>query len=305
MKNTSLINRLASYSLASISFVLIHEPVNGEVIYTDLEPDIILPGPNDLYPFDIDNSGSNELRFYNFSFAYYNYTNFSYRTRQAIMIDSMYDGVYVAALADWTYYSGIIKYASALVAGVLIDEYDHWYKMDNPVDNFAMAALTFTNVGAGTGTDSCNNCYWYNESISETVNGFLAVKFKIEDNFHYGWIRCDVLDEGRTLVIKDYAYEDEPNNPIVAGDTTHYVSINSLLNTMDATVYSFGRDIYILTETFQNNEVVIYDLNGKQIISEVLQSKSESISMTNYPAGIYLVTLLNDGKRFDKKVFIE
>ena len=266
MKNTSLINRLASYSLASISFVLIHEPVNGEVIYTDLEPDIILPGPNDLYPFDIDNSGSNELRFYNFSFAYY---------------------------------------ASALVAGVLIDEYDHWYKMDNPVDNFAMAALTFTNVGAGTGTDSCNNCYWYNESISETVNGFLAVKFKIEDNFHYGWIRCDVLDEGRTLVIKDYAYEDEPNNPIVAGDTTHYVSINSLLNTMDATVYSFGRDIYILTETFQNNEVVIYDLNGKQIISEVLQSKSESISMTNYPAGIYLVTLLNDGKRFDKKVFIE
>ena len=122
---------------------------------------------------------------------------------------------------------------------------------------------------------------------------------------HYGWIRCDVLDEGRTLVIKDYAYEDEPNNPIVAGDTTHYVSINSLLNTMDATVYSFGKDIYVLTETFQNTELMIYDISGKQIIRNIMQNKNESISMLNYPSGIYLVTLLNDGKRFDKKVFIE
>jgi hypothetical protein len=76
-------------------------------------------------------------------------------------------------------------------------------------------------------------------------------------------------------------------------------------NSISATVYSFSKDIYILTETIQNTEVVIYNLNGKQIISNVLQSKSESISMKNYPAGVYLVTLLNDGNRFDKKVFIE
>jgi len=66
MRNSTLLNRLTSYSMFSASFIILHAAVKGEVIYTDLEPDVILPGPYDLYPIDIDNSGSNELRFYNF-----------------------------------------------------------------------------------------------------------------------------------------------------------------------------------------------------------------------------------------------
>ncbi len=305
MKNTAIIKRLASYSVFSASFILIRGTATAEVIYTDIDPDLILSGPSDIYFMDINNNGSDELRICNFSGIYYNYTNFSFRSKHVIFLSVLEPSVSVAGLQHWTYYSGKAYYASALEAGNLIDENERWYNASEGNDEFRMAALTFTNIGAGTGIDSCNNCYWYSESKPETVNGFLAVKFKIGVDVHYGWIRCDVLDEGRTLIIKDYAFEDEPDNPIVAGDTTHYVSLNNIVNTIDATVYSFGMDIYILTETFQNTEVIIYDLNGKHIISEVLQSKSESISMTNYPAGIYFVTLLNDGKRFDKKVFIE
>jgi len=214
-------------------------------------------------------------------------------------------GVYVAALADWTYYSGIIKYPLALPTGELMDDNDPWYKMINAADNFAMAARTYTNVGAGTGTSSCFNCYWYGESIPETINGYLAIKFNIDEEVHYGWIRCDVLDEGRTLIIKDYAYESEPDNPIVAGDTVHYVGIRSIENTIEATVYSFGMDIYILTETFKNTEVIICDLKGQEVVRKLLHSKNELINMGNNPAGMYLVTLLNEGKRYNKKVFIE
>jgi len=36
-----------------------------------------------------------------------------------------------------------------------------------------------------------------------------------------------------------------------------------------------------------------------------LHSKNELINMGNNPAGMYLVTLLNEGKRYNKKVFIE
>jgi len=305
MKKPSIINRLASYSLFSASFLLLHQSAAGQVIYTDLEPDIILPGPYDLYPLDMDNSGGFELRFYNFSFFYYSYINFSYRTRQAIMIDSMDADVYVAALADWTYYSGIVKYPLALPTGELIDDNDPWYKRINAADNFAMAGRTYVNVGGGTGTLLLFNCYWYNLSNPETINGYLAIKFNIAEEVHYGWIRCDVLDEGRTLIIKDYAYESEPDNPIVAGDTVHYVGINSIENTIEATVYSFGMDIYILTETFKNTEVIICDLKGQEVVRKLLHSKNELINMGNNPAGMYLVTLLNEGKRYNKKVFIE
>ncbi|MBK9454600.1 MAG: LysM peptidoglycan-binding domain-containing protein [Bacteroidetes bacterium] len=41
----------------------------------------------------------------------------------------------------------------------------------------------------------------------------------------YGWIRCSVIDSGRTLIIHDYAYELQPNYPIIAGDTVSYVDI--------------------------------------------------------------------------------
>ena len=147
-----------------------------------------------------------------------------------------------------------------------------------------------------------NGGNWYPEKL----NHYLGVRFKDSDeNTHYGWMRCDVKVEGRTLVIKDYAYESEPDYPIVAGDTAHYISINSLENTIEATVYSFGRDIYILTETIQNTEVIICNLNGQEVVRNFLQSENELINMSNYPAGTYLVTLLNGGKRYDKKIFIE
>jgi len=305
MKNTSLIKRLASYSLFSTTFIFIHNCAVGEVIYTDLEPDIFLTGPYDLYLFDIDNSGTNELRFNNFSWTYFSYTNFSYKTRQNIFFSVIEDGVSIAGLKDFTYYSGKNYYASALASGQLINENNHWYNATDGNSEFVMAARTYINVGAGTGTLHCNNCFWYSESIPETINGYLAIKFNIAEEVHYGWIRCDVLDEGRTLIIKDYAYESEPDNPIVAGDTVHYVGINSIENTIEATVYSFGMDIYILTETFKNTEVIICDLKGQEVVRKLLHSKNELINMGNNPAGMYLVTLLNEGKRYNKKVFIE
>lgn len=64
-------------------------------------------------------------------------------------------------------------------------------------------------------------------------------------------------------------------------------------------------DIYILTKAFQNTEVIICRLNGQEVIKSNLESKNELINRSNYPAGMHLVTLLNDEKCFDKKLVIE
>jgi hypothetical protein len=130
------------------------------------------------------------------------------------------------------------------------------------------------------GTHDKDAGYWW----PSMEDHYLGVHFvDAGSNYHYGWIRCSVLDSAEVLVIKDFAYETETDHPIIAGDTVSYVGIENFTNSISATVYSFSKDIYILTETIQNTEVVIYNLNGKQIISNVLQSKSESISMKNYP----------------------
>lgn len=54
-------------------------------------------------------------------------------------------------------------------------------------------------------------------------NRYLGVKFSIQGQTHYGWVRLNVtLISPQTIqaVITGYAYETIPNTPIIAGKTS-------------------------------------------------------------------------------------
>ena len=162
-------------------------------------------------------------------------------------------------------------------------------------------SLNFRNVYYIFGTYSSYGGNWFPESIDH----YLGIRFKDADEInHYGWIRCDVKDDGRTLVIKDYAYETEPDYPIIAGDTTHYVNINTGENQIDATAYSFGKDIYVISKTFQSIEIKVYDLIGREINSSHMQNEMEIINMSKCASGVYLVKLIQGSSTVEKKVII-
>jgi len=58
--------------------------------------------------------------------------------------------------------------------------------------------------------------YWIN-----VKDGCLGLAFRIDGQIHFGWARLDVRTTGlriRTL-LTGYAYETQPNTPIIAGDT--------------------------------------------------------------------------------------
>ena len=303
-------NKLLQYSLLSAAFITCKpNSILSEVIYHDVEPDVVLDENGEQYFLNINSDEFDDFKFFNKSILFGGYWTSGSIYYIPLVLEQrinvfMRGDVYSPNAANiagematiGTTFSSFHRWLpSALESGLLISEGMIFQSAYYQCMHYRNKTYIFSNYSSYGGA-------WYPESIDH----YLGVKFKDADEIiHYGWIRCDVKDDGRTLVIKDYAYETEPDYPIVAGDTAHYVGIKSIENSIEATVYNFGKDIYILTETFQNTEVVISDLNGKQIISEVLQSKSESISMKNYPAGIYLVTLLNDGNRFGKKVFIE
>ena len=48
---------------------------------------------------------------------------------------------------------------------------------------------------------------------------FLGVKFLIGSNTHYGWARLDVTAGADTIRLKDYAYSQNADLPILAGQT--------------------------------------------------------------------------------------
>jgi hypothetical protein len=300
--NATLQNRINAYALAAGSFLALNQGASGQVVYFDVDPDIILDAGGETAEIDMDSNGTIDFWFHNNSFTFYSDWFSSTQTIQDILVGPEIAGnsiggnsVYISAP-----YGGYLRYyAYALAENNMIGSSQQWHDADLDV----MALRTFYH--SGEDTMFCLQCYWYNYFTPETIDHYVAVKFKGGDaNFHYGWIRCDVKDEGRTLIIKDYAYELEPEYPILAGDTAHFVEISEIENALNAEVYSFNSNIHINLDESGTIQLLISDLNGKVIIKKHLNNKTSVISMNEFQPAIYIVTLIKDNKYFHKKVFI-
>ena len=295
---------LIEYSCLAGVFLSLNSKTSAQVIYTDLEPDIELQFDSETAFIDMDNNGTNDFALLKTSEVYYHYWTSAtstgvYRFRHGIWAGPQYSFNEIAArsITHGSYGGSTEYFPYALELGVLINE------------SLSFQNAGFQLMGSGFYQTAIGSAYWANRFGSwnpDVENGYIGVRFKINDDcMHYGWIRCTTTDSTKRLIINDYAYETVCEQPIEAGSLISYVDIQNESKNFNATVYSFNKNIYIHTEISQNTELIICDLNGKQIIKDILQNKYELISMTNYKAGIYLVTLLNDGKRYDKKIFIE
>ncbi|HRF76159.1 MAG TPA: T9SS type A sorting domain-containing protein [Chitinophagales bacterium] len=54
--------------------------------------------------------------------------------------------------------------------------------------------------------------------FGNTGDRFMGFKFDIDGSLHYGWARLNITLNPVTVTVKGYAYDDIPNNPIIAGD---------------------------------------------------------------------------------------
>lgn len=289
--NLNIINRLRDYSKFSAVFVLLKSGIDAQVIYTDEEPDIILSeSPQGIW-LDIDENGSNDIGLQNYSFTVYSFSlqeTYTFQFLLAFRYDPM-NAIAGSINSDET------CFPYALTEGEVINAELNW---QTDLTQF----LAFKGFHSGILIDSGYSENWYNSIISETIDHYLGIRFIDESgNNHYGWIRCDVLDKGRTLIIKDYAYETEPDHPIVAGDSIHYLDVASPHN-LNAEIYSYENIITInLHEFLENTEVHIYDLDGKEIYSGELVNQYSQIHLT-VDQGVYFIQLVSGDKKFTKKI---
>ena len=296
-------NRLLQYSALSGAFIL-GKPdlIFAEVVYTNVEPDVVLDENFEAYSLDIDNNSMFDFKLINRTFYFGGYwtsgsINYIPYQRFERQILSVYNGNIAAGKSvDFGSTSSELLRALpyAINFGNIIFNSLQFINDDQQLLAFKSEISLLGEFGYYGG-------YWYPEQL----NHYLGIYFVDADEInHYGWIRCDVKDDGRALVIKDYAYETEPDYPIIAGDTTHYVNINTGENQIDATAYSFGKDIYVISKTFQSIEIKVYDLIGREINSSHMQNEMEIINMSKCASGVYLVKLIQGSSTVEKKVII-
>ena len=86
-----------------------------------------------------------------------------------------------------------------------------------------------TNQWEGAGDCSIDNWGAGNSTLTFNQDAYLAVRFNIGSNLHYGWIRIN-SDNSGIITYKDYAYNATPSTSINAGDngTSSVVLVNSI-----------------------------------------------------------------------------
>ncbi|MBK7441892.1 MAG: T9SS type A sorting domain-containing protein [Bacteroidetes bacterium] len=292
--------KLKAYSLFSTAFLFNGATGFNQVVYVDIDPDIILDTPGEQFTLDIDGNGADDISFFNSSFDFYMATPWwSYWTRQDLVVYLPDEKLELAGLKHYVYYwSQNFYYPYALSNSEIIGD-DLQF---NAASFQAIAERTY--YQDHTNLFFCNHCYWYNYFTAESVNKYLGFKLKNDGgDFHYGWMRCDVLDEGRTMIIKDYAYELTPDNPILAGDTAHYVGLSTQAGKIEPVVYCENKKVYI-SNLNKNCDVSIYNLNGGIILNKEVKTGSVEFDLQNVATGAYLVVFKNENDIRSKKIII-
>lgn len=292
--------KLAGYTSLSASFLLMANGSSAQVIYVDIDPDTILDLPGEQFTLDIDNNGVDDLTLFNSSFSFFMYTPWwSYWLIQDLIAQVNNEQFSIAGLKDFDFPSYTNYYPYAMSSGNQISDL---LTFNNAVYQ-ELAMIIFTNEGE-TIFDNCLSCYWYGAFVPESINKFLGFKLQDEDgNNHYGWLRCDVIDTGRILIIKDYAYELTPDNPILAGDTTHYVSIEQNPIENMPHIYAFGTTIQIVG-MLSYTTITIFNLSGAPVYETITASTIISIPMDNFTNGVYLVKLQNEEIDITRKLVL-
>ncbi|HKR06241.1 MAG TPA: T9SS type A sorting domain-containing protein [Bacteroidia bacterium] len=151
---------------------------------------------------------------------------------------------------------------------------------------------------ASTGFWGQQLCFFAADSLNKDF--CIGVKLMQSGQPYYGWIRIRLLD--KQLILKDYAYQSQPNIPILACDTTNLATSITDYNPQ----FNFSQQnnlIYISTSKNLNHAMIsVYDLLGKEILQQPFEGKEATIKIDK--KGIYFVEVKSEKGVFRKKVFI-
>jgi hypothetical protein len=188
---------LSLYALAAgaagVQLLALAQPSEAEVVYTSAHQAI---GRNQTYSFDLNHDGVNDFTIIN-----------------VYGRGCTYIGFHLAARAD----------AGGAIASIPSNPSEHLAKLFRK-DAEIGAREGFSPIGANmaVGAKISGQYFAYGDWFN-VRDGYLGLSFRIDGQVHYGWARFNVITKNQGFrilaILTGYAYETQPNTPIIAGDT--------------------------------------------------------------------------------------
>jgi len=194
--------QLNPYSLAAGAILIASESANATIHHTDLGTGIIIDSTNSTFEIDF---GNNDIT--NFIINLFTGTSSS-KPIYTLNIDPQTIGAY-AQLA-------FQPYVNALSNG-------------DQVNNATASWLNSTGTGTlGARKQTFSGAFTSVGSFPGTIDKYIGVKFTLNSNVNYGWIQVKMPGNPAYSIVTGYAYNDEDDGDITAGQIPEVGSLGLL-----------------------------------------------------------------------------
>ncbi|SFU29564.1 Por secretion system C-terminal sorting domain-containing protein [Pustulibacterium marinum] len=249
---------------------------SGQIMYTDVDPDE--GGAGVLYNLDMDNDNNSDFQLRHLD------VSFSGGTLNSVVVgpaaDSMsnFSNSILASSNEGFVYPLVLNGGDPISSGV-----SGWNNEE----------LQYLNG------ESCSVGNWCDET-----DKYLGLRFKIGTDVYYGWARLDVATNGESWVIKDYAYNTQPGEPLDAGETDPTMGTEDLLaSTVKVVTDNKFIELYNLPS---KSAYKLYAISGKEVMMGQTSEENFVIPANGLSNGVYIVQILdeNTGDLMRKKIIL-
>jgi len=297
MDTKKIDSKIKKYLALAGGITTVVSGANAQVVYTDVNPDYLLSGNLSVYPLDLNNDASPDFMLMNLD-TLINYVSTSYSN--VVTYNINVDAATINPGASSNGWLQSNSYPAALAQGAMVGSSGS-FESSNSSFGYPLAAVVqqsvlYNGVPVYNYSDTIGNFQMDQEAI-------LGLRFKINNNIHYGWARIEYTSGG-VLSIKDYAYDATPNTAVIAGETgTGLVSVKENENAIQITNFNNQIQVQLLNE-LTYAQLKITNLSGQEIFSKDLNSLSETISLDDFATGIYIASVLSNDVLTTKRIYV-
>lgn len=287
-----LLKKLSAFIVTAILF---SASANAQIVYTDVNPDSTMYCASNCtlnYNLDLNNDANNDFLL------------------TAFRVDP-------PQIGNETY-SNVT--ASPLNGNAVKDTLVNSINVSIPLQFSAVidSNLLLNQSWQTSGSQSLKNGLFGGSLLSDTVWGlwdslsdyYLGLRLLQSGQTYYGWVRLrvDVTSFYASVIIRDYAYNSIPDQPILAGQTTTTEIIENSF-TSSINLFPNPADNHLTIALGSNNknvEVTITDITGKIIyLTTLTETDKIEVNTNEFATGIYVVKVQAAGSIGTKKLIME
>jgi len=245
-------------------FISSTQIIKAQIKYTDLSPDItVSSGDSFILNLNPDADFFNDFKLFQFSGTGYNMVGSAPKWVNAILGETQFGYFYPYALNT----DDPIGATS-----------NTW---NNSIDYNLGVSLLYQTTGATP------ESYGFWQGLNE--DRYLGLRIEYFDKtVRYGWLRLSVAKDAKSLIVKDYAYNSEAGQQILAGQKYS----TSTLETKMKPVFHYHiayQNIHVSCSSIFH--LYIYDMSGKLMFASENINQESDIPW-NYK-GVFLMTLIS------------